>query len=113
MSEFFKSKLGWLLAGIHLFIIFTCLLYITLINPQNVIAVLILMILTAPWGLLLMFLPGLLGISIPETLSKENQDLLLTAEFAIGGLINAFMLYLLGLLLTKVYNHFSSGKSKP
>lgn len=113
MSELLKSKLGWLLAGIHLSIILTCLLFINLINPQNVIVVFILMILTAPWGLFLMFLPGLLGISMLELLSNKNQDLLLTVEFAIGGLINAVILYLAGFLLTKAFNRLSSKTPKP
>jgi hypothetical protein len=110
MSELFKSKVGWLLAGIHLLTVLSCQLYITLINNQNVIVTLILMILTAPWGVLFMFLPGMLGISVPELLSPKNGDLLLTVEFAIGGLINAFILYLLGFLLTKAFNSLSSRK---
>ena len=111
MSELFKSKLGWSLAGIHLLMVFSCLLYITLFNnPQNVIAIIILMILTAPWGLLFMFLPGMFGIATPEILSNKNLDLLFTIELAIGGLINAFILYFLGLGLAKAYRYLSSNK---
>lgn len=110
MSELFKSKVGWLLAGIHLSVVFSCQLYITLIDNQNIIVVFILMILTAPWGLLFMFLPGMLGISTPDLLSNKNLDLLFTVEFAVGGLINAFILYLLGFLLTKAFNYLSSRK---
>ena len=113
MSELFKSKAGWLLAGVHLLTVLSCLLYLTLINNQNVIVTLILMILTAPWGLLFMFLPGILGISAPEILSNKNLDLLFIVEFAVGGLINAFILYLLGVLLTKAFNYLSSTKPKP
>jgi len=105
MSELFKSKVGWVLAGIHLSIVFSCLMYLALVNHQNIIVTFILMILTAPWGLLFMFLPGMLGISTPELLSNKNQNLLFTVEFAIGGLINAFILYLLGFLLTKAFNY--------
>jgi hypothetical protein len=112
MSELFKSKLGWLLAGIHLLMVLTCLLYLTLINNQNVIVALLLMILTAPWGLLLMFLPGMLGIKIAEP-GSPTGELLFIVEYAIGGLINAFILYLLGFLMTKAFNYFSSKKQNP
>ena len=111
MSELFKSKVGWLLAGIHLLMVLSCLLYLTLINNQNVIVTLILMILTAPWGTLLMFLPGILGIpgifGIP---GSPTSELLFIVEFAIGGLINTIILYFLGLLLTKAFNYLSSRK---
>jgi hypothetical protein len=109
MSELFKSKVGWVLAGIHLLMVLSCLLYLTLINNQNVIVTLILMILTAPWGTFLMFLPGILGIVIGEP-GSPTSDLLFIVEFAIGGLINAFILYLLGFLLTKAFNYLSSRK---
>ena len=111
MSKLFRSKVGWLLAGIHLLIVLTCLLYITLINNQNVIVVLILMILTAPWGLLFMVLPAQFGIMADDI--APHNDLLFIVEMAIGGLINAFLLYLLGFLLAKAFNHLSSRKSKP
>ena len=107
MSELFKSKIGWLLAGNHLLIVFICLLYLTLIDKSAVLPVLVLMILTAPWGTFLMFLPGMLGIVISEP-GSPTSDLLFTVEFAIGGLINAFILYLLGFLLTKAFNYLSS-----
>ena len=110
MSELFKSRLGMLLAGIHFLTVLSCLLYISLIDNRNVLVVFILMVLTAPWGVLLMFLPGILGISVPELLSNKNEDLLFTVEYAIGGLINAFILYLLGFLLTKAFNYLSSRK---
>jgi len=111
MSELFKSKVGWLLAGIHLLMVLSCLLYLTLINNQNVIVTLILMILTAPWGTLLMFLPGILGIpgifGIP---GSPTSELSFIVEFAIGGLINTIILYFLGFLLTKAFNYLSSRK---
>ncbi len=114
MSDFFKSKAGWLLAGIHLLTVFACLLYINLFNNnQNALFIIILMIITAPWGLLFMFLPGIFGISTPELLSNKNSDLLLTVEFAIGGLINALILYVLGFLLTKAFNYIAPIKPKP
>jgi hypothetical protein len=94
-----------LLAGIHLLISFACLLYLTLINNQNVIVALILLILTAPWGLLLMFLPSQFGISVPELASR---DLFFIGEMGIGALINAFILYWLGFLLTKAFKHLTS-----
>lgn len=113
MSDFFKSKAGWLLAGIHLLTVFICLLYINLFNNnQNALFIIILMIITAPWGLLFMFLPGMFGISTPE-MASNTQNLLSTVEFAIGGLINALILYVLGFLLTKAFNYIAPIKPKP
>jgi hypothetical protein len=109
MSELFKSKVGWLLAGIHFLTVLSCLLYVTLIDKSSVLPVLVLMILTAPWGTFLMFLPGMLGIVTGEP-GSPTSDLLFIVEFAIGGLINAFILYLLGFLLTKAFNYLSSRK---
>ena len=113
MSEFFKSKAGMWLAGTYLLMVLSCLMYVGLIDFKKEIVVFVLMILTAPWGLLLMFLPGMLGIGIHEILSNKCIDLLWTIEMAIGGLINAFILYLLGALLTKAFNYLSSRREQP
>jgi len=104
MSELFKSKAGWLAAGIHLLTVLTGLMYVTLIDHTNVIVTLILMILTAPWGFLLMILAAQLGLG-PGELEPHKLNALFVVEFAIGGLINAFILYLLGFLLTKAFNY--------
>jgi hypothetical protein len=53
-----------------------------------------------------------IGIAAPEILSNKNLDLLFIVEMAIGALINAFILYLLGFLLTKAFNYLSSIKPK-
>jgi hypothetical protein len=54
-----------------------------------------------------MFLPGMLGIKTFEPGTRESE-LMFLAVMAIGGLINAFILYLLGFLLTKAFRHLSS-----
>ena len=105
MSELFKSKAGWLLATIHFLMVFSCLMYVALVNHQNVIVVFLLMILTAPWGFLLMILPGQLGIVTFDPASHQHDDLIFNVAYALGGLINAFILYLLGFLLTKAFNY--------
>lgn len=110
MSELFKSKVSWLVAGIHLLMVFTCLLYVTLIDHTNVIVTLILMILTAPWGFFLMILAAQLGLG-PGELEPHKLDALFVVEFAIGGLINAFILYLLAFFLTKAFNYLSSKRN--
>lgn len=110
MSELFKSKVGWLLAGIHLLMVFTGLLYVILIDNKNVIVVLMLMILTAPWGFFLMILAAQVGLG-PGKLEPQKLDALFVVEFAIGGLINAFVLYLVTYLLTKAFNYFSSKRN--
>ena len=113
MSELFKSKVSWLLAGIHLLIVFTCLLYLVLIDKTSVLSVFILMVLTVPWGFLLMILPAQLSMSRGEVPSHQNDDLAFFVGMAIGGLINAFFLFFLGFLLTKAFNYLFSKKSKP
>ena len=105
MSELFKSKAGMLLAGIHLLTVLSCLLYLALVNHQNVIVVFILLMLTAPWGFLLTILPVQLGIVTFDPASHQHDDLIFNVAYALGGLINAFILYLLGLLLTKAFNY--------
>jgi hypothetical protein len=108
MSEFSKSKVGWFLAGIHLLTAFSCLLYVNLIDKSSVLPVLILMILTAPWGFLFMVLLTQLGMVTGEIASHKNDDLFFNVGMAMGALINAFILYLLGFLLAKALNYLSS-----
>lgn len=110
MSELFKSKVGGLVAGIHLLMVFTGLLYINLIDNQNVIVVLALMILTFPWLFFLAVLSVKLGLG-PGDLEPHKLDLVFSAEIVVGALINAVILYLLGFLLTKAFNYFSSKRN--
>lgn len=107
MSELFKSKAGWLLAAIHLLIVLTGLLYLNLIDHQNVIVVIILMILSAPWLFFFMVLDPKLGLG-PGQLETAKLDLVFSAEVALGALINAFVLFLLGYLGTKAFNYLRS-----
>jgi hypothetical protein len=109
MSELFKSKVGWLLAGIYLSIVLSCLLYLELINNKNIIVALIMMILTAPWSEGFMFLPGILGIRIAEP-GTPTSNLLFFVGNVISALINTFILYLLVSLLTKAFKNISSRK---
>ena len=75
MFDLFKSKVGWLLAGIYLLLVLTCLLYVNLIDSNNVIVVIILMILVAPWFYLLLYLNVLLGINfMHEVVGSKNVD---------------------------------------
>ena len=117
MSELFKSKVGWLLAGIYLLLVLTCLLYVALIDSNNVIVVLIVMILVAPWFYLFVYLNVLLGINFThEVVGSKNIDyrsIVDNVDIALSVLINAFILYLLGFLLTKAFNYLSSTKPKP
>jgi hypothetical protein len=108
MSKFSKSKVGWFLAGIHLLTVFSCLLYVNLIDKSSVLPVLILMILTAPWGFLFMVLLTQLGIATGEIASHKNDDLFFNVGMALGALVNAFILYLLGFLVTKAFKYLSS-----
>jgi len=112
MSDFFKSKAGWVLAVIHFITVLSCLLFLSLIDHTNVIVVLILMIITAPWGFLFMLLPGMFGLSVPE-MALNTQNLIFSVEYGLGGLINTFILYLLGFSLTKAFNYIAPIKPKP
>ena len=107
MSELFKSKVGWILAGIHLLAVLSCLLYINLIDGKNVIVIFILLILTAPWWDFFASLVYESGIVTGEALRHGLLSLFYEVS---GALINAFILYLLGFLLTKAFNHLSSRK---
>ena len=117
MSELFKSRLGMLLAGIYLLMVLTCLLYMTLIDNQNVIVAFMLLILIAPWFYLFLFLNEPLGINfMHEVAGSKNVDyrtIVDNIEIALSVLINAFILYLLGFLLAKAFNYRSSIKLKP
>ncbi|HQY67655.1 MAG TPA: hypothetical protein PLD38_10275 [Pyrinomonadaceae bacterium] len=107
MADFFKSRAGWLLAGIHLLLVTTCLLYVSLIDGGNVIVVFILMVLTAPWWILLAWIVFESGIVTGEALHSES---LFTFYAVFGAIINACILYLLGVALTKAFNYVSSKK---
>lgn len=109
MSELFKSKVSWLVAGIHLLMVLTGLMYVTLIDNKNVVVVLILMILTAPWGFFLMILAARLGLG-PGELEPRQLDAMFVVEYAIGGLINAFILFLLVYLLVKGFRYLMGRK---
>jgi hypothetical protein len=109
MSELFKSKLGWVLAGIYLLTVFSFLMYYYLIDRDG-LSGFISMMLSLPWSFLLFFfvIPVVNGGQAPS-----NYNLSYIVAIVVGGLINAFILYLLGLLVTKTYDYFSSRKSKP
>ena len=109
MSELFRSKLGWFLAGIYLLTVFSFLIYYYLIDSRDGLSSFIAMILSAPWSFLLFFLV------IPVVNSGQapsNHHLPYVIAIVIGALINAFILYLLGVLLTTVFNYLSSIKPK-
>lgn len=114
MSELFKSKVGWGLAGIHLLTFLACVLYIYLIDRFFALPYIITAILGTPWWILVGLLAGLLAPLVPGRLDMGlNGDSLFTIGFAIGAVINAFLLYLLGFLLTKAFNYLLSIKPKP
>ena len=106
MSELFKSIAGWLLAGIYLLTVFSFLMYYYLIDRDG-LSGFISMILSCPWSILLFYLviPAVNGGQAPS-----NYNLSYIVAIVIGGLINAFILYLLGFLLTRAFNYLSSGK---
>lgn len=104
MSKLFRSKLGMLLAGIYLLMVLFCLLYINLID-NNSPPLLLGMLLVAPWFYLFTYLNYVLGIGpTREVLGSPNVDyraILDIVFVAVSVLINAFLLYFLGYLLTR------------
>ena len=112
MSELFKSKVGMLLAGIHLLTVLFCLIYFHLIDDSAVLLLVISIVLSSPWYFFLFyfFIPLVMG----EVGTRTSKDFILMGivSMAIGALINAFILYLLGFLLTKAFNYFSSKNPK-
>ena len=114
MSELFKSKVGMLVAGIYLLMVLFCLLYVNLID-NNSPPLLLGMILVAPWFYLITFLYYVIGLgpTTREVLGSPNVDyraILDIVFVALSVLINAFILYFLGYLLTKAYKFLSSGR---
>ena len=115
MSELFKSKVGLLLAGILLLTVLSCLMYRQLIDESSVVPILISIILSSPWYWLLFYflIPLVLGEGAMGKLASKDFILMGIVATAIGALINAFILYILGFLLTKAFNYLSSTKPKP
>jgi len=62
MSEWFKSKVGVLLAGIYVIPVVFCVMYYVLIERSISVPFLLLMILIAPWFYFLSTVPVQLGI---------------------------------------------------
>ena len=108
MSELFRSRAGMIVAGIYLFMVLYCLIYIGLINNTLTPTYILLMILTAPWWWWLSLVPVQLGIVTLDVESHRYDNYFTIAEFAISALINALILYFLTFLLTKAYKFLSS-----
>lgn len=104
MSTNLRSKLGIFLAGAYLLLVLYSLIeYST--TPTEIMSEFGLHILTAPGSFLLAVLFDWLGI-----MTNENSDSLIYLYAVFGGLINASILYFLGLLLTKLFNFLGSLK---
>jgi hypothetical protein len=112
MRAFFKSGAGMLAAGIYLFMVLFCLLYINLIDANSPPLILFLLLI-APWYYLFtFFLFEPLGINFQhEVLGSNNVDLRNIVDHvteAASILINASILYCLGFLATKAFKYLSS-----
>ena len=114
MLEFFKSKVGWALAGLHLLTVFVCLVYFYGIDDMAVLPLLVSILLTSPWYLLLFYIviPMAIGQARMGTVTANEFVLISIVSMAIGAAINAFLLYLLAFLVTKAFTYLSSRKSK-
>ena len=113
MFELFKSKVGWVLAGVHLSTVLSCLIYFHLIDNLAVLPLLVSILLTSPWYLVLFYIliPMIIGQARMGGVTSNDFVLISIVSMAIGAAINAFLLYLLGFLLTKAFNYLSSRRS--
>jgi hypothetical protein len=107
MSELFKSKVGMLLAGLHLLTVLSCLMYKHLIDESSLMPLLISILLSSPWYFFLFYFLIPLVIGGVDQFGSKDFILLGSVAIAIGALINAFILYFLGFLLTKAFNYLS------
>jgi hypothetical protein len=101
MTYFLKSKLAMFFTGIYALLIFYSILEAIVSSPHSMKG-LAFLILTAPWSFLVLLLFDSLGI-----VTKENYALLYFS-IALGGLMNASILYLFGCLLSKALTFLSS-----
>jgi hypothetical protein len=110
VSELFKSKVGMLLACIHLLTVLSCLMYFHMIDGSAVLLLVISIVLSSPWYFFLFYflIPLVLGEAAVGKLTSKDFILMGIVAMAIGALINAFILYLLGFLLTKAFRYLSS-----
>lgn len=99
MPEFLKSKIGIFMVGIYLCLIFYVLIEINNSPPHSMNGI-ALLILTAPFSILLTVIFDYLGLA-----SKDN-DPFLYLYFTFGGLMNCVAIYLIGCLFTKTLNFF-------
>lgn len=102
MPNMLKSSFGILLAGAYLLIVILSLIDYAL-SPPAIMFEFGLLILTAPSSFLLEIVLGNLNI-----LTEENSGFLIYVLVGIGALFNCFVLYLMGWLVTKIVNYFSS-----
>ena len=114
MSKLSKSKLGMLLAGIYLLMVLFSQVYIRLIDSSVSLPMILSMILVAPWFYLFTYLNVVLGLNVMhEVAGSKNIDyrtIIDNVLTALSVLINTFILYFLGVLLTWAYKSFSSGR---
>jgi hypothetical protein len=113
MSDLFKSKVGIVLAGIQLSTVLSCLIYFHLIDKDAVLLLLLSIALSSPWYLLLFYIVLPMVMGGVDQFESKDFILMSVVATATGAFINAFILYLLGFLLTKAFNYLSSTKPKP
>ena len=114
MPELSKSRLGMLLAGIYLLMVLFSQVYIHLIDSSVSLPMILSMILVAPWFYLFTYLNAELGLNVMhEVAGSKNIDyrnIIDNVLTVLSVLINVFILYFLGYLLTRAYRSFSSGR---
>jgi hypothetical protein len=106
MSELLKCKPAWVLTGLYLMLVLAGVLYLALMNNQNVIVVGALMVLTAPWLFLIVIISVRLGLEPDAYIMQKHGDAVFAGEIIAAALINAAILYLIVYLVTKAFRHF-------
>ena len=102
MPNTFKSNFGIFLAGIYLLIVILSLMDYAL-SPPAIMFEFGLLILTAPFSFLLEVVLSALNI-----LTEENSGFLIYVLVGFGGVINGFILYFIGWLITKIIKLLST-----
>lgn len=102
MTNTFKSSFGIFLAGVYLLIVILSLMDYAL-SPPAIMFEFGLLILTAPFSFLLEIVLSSLNI-----LTEENSGFLIYVLVGFGGVINGFILYFIGWLITKIIKLLST-----
>lgn len=106
MKGVFKSKVGMAMSCVYVLLLIAAVLEAFGSKPEPMDS-LGLLILTAPWSFFLGILMSSLGV-----ITLENGDSFVLLLVAFGGAINIVILLLIGRLITKLFQYFTTPKKE-